>query len=69
MSVQVTDDGIGIPETFDIENAPSLGLQLVQLLSEQISAKLTIQRNNPTSFTLIVPLIEQPKELPQIPVD
>ncbi|MDO8334212.1 MAG: PAS domain S-box protein [Nitrosomonas sp.] len=69
VSVQVTDDGIGIPETFDIENAPSLGLQLVQLLSEQISAKLTIQRNNPTSFTLIVPLIEQPKELPQIPVD
>lgn len=54
--VQVSDNGIGIPEDFDFENTTSLGLQLVQLLSEQISAELTIQRKNPTSFTLIVPL-------------
>ena len=52
----VTDDGIGISEEFDIEHASSLGLQLVQLLSEQISAELTIQRRNPTSFSLIIPL-------------
>lgn len=56
LQVLVTDDGIGIPEEFDIENAPSLGLQLVQLLSEQISAELTIQRRNPTSFSLIISL-------------
>lgn len=57
LQVLVTDDGIGIPEEFDIENASSsLGLQLVQLLSEQISAELTIQRKNPTSFSLIIPL-------------
>lgn len=54
--VQVSDNGIGIPEDFDFANTPSLGLQLVQLLSEQIFAKLTIQRSNPTRFTLIVPL-------------
>ena len=55
LQVLVTDDGIGIPEEFDIENASSsLGLQLVQLLSEQISAELTIQRRNPTSFSLII---------------
>ncbi|MBP6058632.1 MAG: PAS domain S-box protein [Nitrosomonas sp.] len=56
LQVLVTDDGIGISEEFDIENAPSLGLQLVQLLSEQISAELTIRRRNPTSFSLIIPL-------------
>lgn len=56
LQVLVTDNGIGIPEEFDIENAPSLGLQLVQLLSEQISAELTIQRRNPTSFSLIISL-------------
>ncbi len=56
LQVLVTDDGVGIPEEFDIENASSLGLQLVQLLSEQISAELTIQRRNPTSFSLIIPL-------------
>lgn len=56
LQVIVSDDGIGIPEKLDIENATSLGLQLVQLLSEQISAELVIQRKNPTSFSLIIPL-------------
>jgi two-component sensor histidine kinase len=55
VQIVVTDDGVGIPEEFDIENASSLGLQLVQLLSEQISGKLTIHRSNPTSFSLIFP--------------
>lgn len=54
--VCISDDGVGIPDDFDIENTQSLGLQLVQLLSEQISAELTIQRKNPTRFSLIVPL-------------
>lgn len=54
--VCISDDGVGIPDDFDIENTQSLGLQLVQLLSEQISAELTIHRKNPTSFSLIVPL-------------
>ncbi len=56
LQILIADDGVGIPEEFDIENASSLGLQLVQLLSEQISAKLTIQRKNPTSFSFIVPV-------------
>ncbi|MXS81638.1 PAS domain S-box protein [Nitrosomonas oligotropha] len=54
--VCISDDGVGIPDDFDIENTQTLGLQLVQLLSEQISAELTIQRKNPTRFSLIVPL-------------
>ncbi|GJL75709.1 MAG: hypothetical protein NMNS02_18150 [Nitrosomonas sp.] len=56
LRLQITDDGVGIPEDFDIENASSLGLQLVHLLSEQISAELRIQRSNPTSFTLVIPI-------------
>ncbi len=56
LRLQITDDGVGIPEEFDIENASSLGLQLVHLLSEQISAELSIQRNNPTRFTLVIPI-------------
>ncbi|WP_297324009.1 PAS domain S-box protein [Nitrosomonas sp.] len=56
LQVIVSDDGIGIPEELDIVNTATLGLQLVQLLSEQISAELIIQRKNPTSFSLIIPL-------------
>jgi two-component sensor histidine kinase len=56
LQVLITDNGIGIPEELDIENIASLGLQLVHLLSEQISAELIIHRRNPTSFHLNVPL-------------
>ncbi|MBX3629626.1 MAG: PAS domain S-box protein [Nitrosomonas sp.] len=56
LQLYIADNGIGIPEDFDIENSSSLGLQLVQLLSEQISAELTIQRKNPTRFILNIPI-------------
>ena len=48
----VSDDGIGITEEFDIENTNSLGLQLIQLLSEQINGTLDIHRRNPTMFVV-----------------
>lgn len=51
----VMDNGIGLPEALDMQQTATLGLQLVQLLSEQISAELSIQRRNPTCFTLILP--------------
>ncbi len=53
--MRISDNGIGIAKDLDIEDTPTLGLQLVQLLSEQINAELTIHRRNPTSFTLIFP--------------
>ena len=56
LQVIVSDDGAGLPDELDIDNASSLGLQLVKLLSEQISAELTIRRKNPTRFSLIIPI-------------
>ncbi|MBX3629623.1 MAG: hypothetical protein KF908_06830 [Nitrosomonas sp.] len=56
LQLYIADNGVGIPEDFDIENSSSLGLQLVQLLSEQISAELTIQHKNPTRFILNIPI-------------
>jgi len=35
--LKIGDNGIGLPEDFDIENSDSLGLQLVQSLIEQLS--------------------------------
>jgi PAS domain S-box-containing protein len=48
----VADDGVGIPDDIDLGNATTLGLQLVELLAEQLAAKLTLQRSNPTLFVL-----------------
>ena len=56
LQVHIADNGAGIPDAFDLENSSTLGLQLVHLLSEQISAELIFQRKNPTSFTLHVPI-------------
>jgi two-component sensor histidine kinase len=48
----VSDNGIGLPPNFDIENSNSLGLQLVTVLSEQIEAKLQILTDGGTKFVL-----------------
>lgn len=56
LQVYIADNGVGIPDEFDLENSSTLGLQLVYLLSEQISAELIFQRREPTSFTLNIPV-------------
>ena len=49
----VSDDGIGLPDNFDIENAESLGLQLVTTLVTQVSGELKIDSSNGTRFTIV----------------
>lgn len=49
----VSDDGIGLPEGFDIENAESLGLQLVTTLVNQVSGKMEIERKGGTTFNIV----------------
>ena len=48
--ISVTDNGIGLPPNLDLENIPSLGLELVSVLTEQLHGKLTINHANPTRF-------------------
>ncbi|MFY9309566.1 MAG: histidine kinase dimerization/phosphoacceptor domain -containing protein [Bacteroidia bacterium] len=50
--LQVADDGIGIPETIDIENTDSLGLQLITMLTRQIQGSLDLDRSAGTKFTI-----------------
>jgi two-component system, sensor histidine kinase PdtaS len=54
--LSVSDDGVGLPDELDIAQTATLGLQLVQLLAEQLGAKVTIQRSKPTRFELRLPL-------------
>lgn len=50
--IETGDNGIGIPETVDIKNTQSLGLQLVDTLIEQINGKLTLERKKGTKFII-----------------
>ena len=48
----VEDNGIGVPNTLDIKNTKSLGMQLVNILTAQIDGKITLDRKQGTRFTL-----------------
>lgn len=53
---EIGDNGSGLPIDFQIEEADSLGLQLVQTLVEQLEGTLTIDRDSGTLFRIVFPL-------------
>jgi len=55
ISLEVEDNGIGIPEDSSILECDSLGLHLVETLVEQLDGEIDIHRRNPTRFTLLIP--------------
>ncbi|MGB9939972.1 PAS domain S-box protein [Methanosarcina sp.] len=48
----VTDNGKGIPEEIDFQSSDSLGLQLVNILVEQIDGCIELRRNSGTQFVI-----------------
>lgn len=50
--IEVRDDGVGLPEGFDWSSRDSLGLYLVQALSEQLDAELTAESDGGTRFLI-----------------
>jgi PAS domain S-box-containing protein len=53
MELIIADDGIGLPEDIDYENTKTLGLQLVNTLTQQIDSEITLDRSNGTKFKII----------------
>ena len=48
----VSDNGIGVPESFDLENPDSLGIQLITTLVDQLEGEIELKRDNGTEFTI-----------------
>ncbi len=48
----VADNGVGIPNNFQIENASTLGLKLVTNLVKQLEGEMIVNKENGTSFTI-----------------
>lgn len=52
LQLMVEDNGIGLPENFNVDTAESLGLQLVTTLATQVGGILKVESSNGTRFTL-----------------
>lgn len=52
IKLSVKDNGVGLPPDFNIEETPSLGLQLVKMLTEQIHGHLDFTSENGSCFTI-----------------
>lgn len=51
-SLVVADDGVGFPEDMDIQKTDSLGLRIVNMLTEQIEGDIKVERENGTKITI-----------------
>lgn len=47
---EVSDNGIGLPDNFDVENTDTLGLQLVYTLISQLDGDIQVINNNGTKY-------------------
>ncbi|HSP88934.1 MAG TPA: PAS domain S-box protein [Ignavibacteriaceae bacterium] len=52
--LNVTDDGIGLPDDFNIQEVKSLGLELVSSIVQQLNGNLNISKNGKTEFKITI---------------
>ena len=58
-TLTIQDNGVGIPETIDWEESPSLGLKLVRLLGQQLDSEVKrIATDIGTAFELTFAEVE-----------
>lgn len=55
-TLRVADTGPGLPEDLDIERIPSLGMQLIPLLAEQVRGTLRVERGPGARFEVRFPI-------------
>lgn len=51
-SLTIADNGIGLPNELDFKKSSSLGLQLVDTLTNQLMGRMSLARTNGSAFTL-----------------
>jgi two-component sensor histidine kinase len=52
ISIEISDNGKGMPADVNIENSQSLGLQLINALSNQLDGKLEMWNDNGTHYSV-----------------
>ncbi len=52
--LEVSDNGVGIPEFINFEHSSGFGLQLVYLLAQQMGGEIRLERNQGTRFIVTI---------------
>lgn len=58
-SLTISDDGKGLPQDLELESVESLGLQLVNILVDQLDGELELKRAQGTEFTIKFKVVEK----------
>jgi two-component sensor histidine kinase len=70
ITIKVADSGVGLPANFDFQNTQSLGMTIVQVLTQQLEGELEICGSPGASFTIRFPTVtggRRPDEQPPAP--
>jgi two-component system sensor kinase len=57
--LEISDDGAGLPENFDIQKSGGLGMEIVRMLAVQIKGKLEVERAARTAFRITFPRVHK----------
>ena len=57
-SLTISDNGKGIPENLELGSVESLGLQLVNILVDQLDGKIELKRGRGTEFGILFKVAE-----------
>ena len=61
--LEVSDDGVGLPEDFDQRQTNSLGMKLVYALTEQLGGTIILQNGRGTGYKITFPSDELAQEM------
>ncbi len=57
LNIQISDDGVGLPDDFDFQTASTMGMTLVRILVQgQLEGTINIDGQNGTRFNITFPL-------------
>jgi two-component sensor histidine kinase/uncharacterized membrane protein affecting hemolysin expression len=56
LCIQIGDNGPGLPPGIELKSATSFGLRIISLLSEQLQAKIMVNSEHGTVYTVEIPL-------------
>ncbi len=58
-TLTISDNGLGIPESVNIENSDTLGIQLVTILVDQLDGELELKKDSGTEFVIRFTVVEK----------